>query len=232
MSIVSRKEFAAIATKSYNYINVYIGRGKIVVIDDGPNKGKIDTDDPTNAKFLASAGKKAMSQKTTTKKSKSTTSSQAEPEEKAWKDMSLAERKQRRKEKRDEKAKADKAKKRIEWEERKEKANAIKAEREAQLKTLQVEKMMGQLMPVDLVHQIIKINVQNVFVSFENELQNIASIYCDILAGGDRKKLAEIVDKMRQELERIIKNTKTNARQEIESVVEDYADTRSRGERK
>lgn len=69
-------------------------------------------------------------------------------------------------------------------------------------------------------------------MSFENELVNIASVYCDILAGGDRSKLSEIVDLMRQHLSTVIKETKKNAAKEIRGAIDEYSVTRSRGERK
>ena len=87
-------------------------------------------------------------------------------------------------------------------------------------------------MPVDLVEMILKVNVQDIFKTFENELINLGSIYCDILAGGNRDKLAEIVVKLRMKLSETIKRIELTAAQEIENVVEDYAETRNRGERK
>ena len=45
------------------------------------------------------------------------------------------------------------------WDARKKKADALQAERKAELTQLQVEKMMGSLMPVDLVETIFRINI-------------------------------------------------------------------------
>jgi len=120
----------------------------------------------------------------------------------------------------------------ITLEKRKRKADVIKAETDSELKKLQLEKMMGKLIPVDLMQGILKINIQNIFMSFDNELVNIASIYCDVMAGGDRSKLSDIVHKMRENLGRIISDTKLNAAKEIEGVINEYSEVRSRGERK
>ena len=195
MSILTRTEFAELNHITTGYVNTYIKRNKIVVIQDGPDESKIDTENPANVYFMKNLKRNkkkvkikqsaGIPQKKTTRKS--VRKAPAETKE---------EKKQR---KRDKKLSAEYAK----WERKKEKATAIKAEKEAELKTLQVEKMMGQLIPVDLVHQILKINIQNVFISFESELQNLASIYCDILAGGDRGKLSEIITIMRENLQRI-----------------------------
>lgn len=111
-------------------------------------------------------------------------------------------------------------------------ADAEKAVWQAEKERLAVEKLTGKLMPVDLVEQILRVNIHHIFKSFENELSTLASIYCDILAAGDRGKLAELIGKMRVELARIIKDTSTTAKAEIENVVADYSEVRSRGERK
>lgn len=222
MSIVSRAEFAQLSGVTVNYISVYIGRGKIKMIDDGIDEGKIDTDDPVNIRFTRNL--KTNEIKTLVKKTEVIKQSVGEVKKKQKVPISKEDKAKHEEERKHAKAYA-------EWERRKDKANAIKAEKEAELKTLQVEKMMGQLIPVDLVHQILKINIQNIFVGFESELQNLASVYCDILAGGDRGKLSEIITKMRENLERIIAQTKKNAAKEIEGTIEEYAETRNRGER-
>ena len=111
-------------------------------------------------------------------------------------------------------------------------ADGKKAEFESEIKRVQLEKALGRLIPVELLQSILKINMQSIFVGFEQELINIAAVYCDILANGDRKKLAEIIELMREALERIIKNTKKSASKEVELAIDDFREVRSRGERK
>lgn len=215
MAELTREELASICSVSRNAINTYVGRKKINVLENG----KIDTEDVLNSIFIKSRKIKAKEkelktpvQKTTSEENKApnkkptaTRKSKAEREEEAYNsNLTL----------------------------RKLKADTQKAERDNELKQLQLEKMMGKLIPVDLVHGILKINIQNIFISFENDLQNIASIYCDILSGGDRGKLSEIIERMRKELHRIISETKINSANEIKGVVNEYAETRSRGEKK
>jgi len=187
------------------------------------DRKKIDTTDPINAAFINNLKKN--------KKIKSIVKKQVEKKTAEILPLKTRARKTLAQVKQD---KEDKEynKKILELNRRKEYAATITAEKNAQLKTLAVEKMMGQLIPVDLLHRILKINIQSIFVNFENELQNIASIYCDILAGGDRSKLADIITMMRENLERIIKDSKTNSLKEIESTINEYAETRSRGQRK
>ena len=120
----------------------------------------------------------------------------------------------------------------VDWDMRKKIADALKAEKAAELAQLQVDKLMGNLMPVDMVEMIFKMNTQDIFKTFENELINLASIYCDILAGGNREKLSEIIKQLRQRLTDTIERIKENTADEIENAIESYAEERSRGERK
>lgn len=118
------------------------------------------------------------------------------------------------------------------WKKKKIVADARKAEHDADLRRVQLQKAMGKVIPVELLNQILKINIQGVFIGFEQELQNIAAVYCDILAGGDRGKLGEITDQMREVLERIINNTGQNVKKEVKNAIEEFQEARTRGESK
>ena len=120
----------------------------------------------------------------------------------------------------------------VNWELRKKIADALKAERAAELQLIQIEKLNGNLMPVDLVTAIFDINIKDIFKGFENELLNIASIYCDQLAGGDRTALAEITEILREKLNETIKRIEETAEAEIENLIDSYAESRNRGEKK
>ena len=52
------------------------------------------------------------------------------------------------------------------------------------------------------------------------------------MANGDRTLLGEVTDKLRFLLEDVIKRSKEVAEIEIENAINEYAETRSRGERK
>jgi hypothetical protein len=110
---------------------------------------------------------------------------------------------------------------------RKKKAEAEKAERDNELKRVQLEKIAGKLLPVELVERIFTINIQAVFKNFELESENLARLY--VL---DRKKLAEVNQKQKILLSNIIQKSKEDAKFEIENAIMDYQETRSRGERK
>lgn len=233
MAIVSRIEFAGICEKSPQYISQYIKRNKISVL---PN-GQIDTENPLNLIFKKNLKKvekkKVEAVRTEKREARAVPEVEELPTAELYKQVvqvftkpeTAYQKKQREKQNEEDKET-------VNWDARKKKADALKAERSAELAQLQVEKMMGNLMPVDLVEMILKVNVQDIFKTFENELINLGSIYCDILAGGNRDKLAEIVVKLRMKLSETIKRIELTAAQEIENVVEDYAETRNRGERK
>lgn len=114
---------------------------------------------------------------------------------------------------------------------RKRKADAIKAENEAELKRIEIQKKMGELMPIELVERILTINLQSIFRTFHNDCENIASVYTEIL-GGNRTHLTEMTTRMREFLEKMIKSTEKKAASEIKAALSEYANIRSRGERK
>lgn len=214
MAIVTRSEFAAICNTTTAVIATNVSRKKINSFSDKT----IDTNDPLNKIFLKLRKQKDIKDALNVRQQKK----KPEPEESKEAPVKKTPRKKSSKEEQENSSLIL----------RKLRAETSKAEKDNEIKTLTLEKMTGKLIPVDLMTGILKINIQNIFRSFENELMNIASIYCDIMAAGDRGKLSEVIDLMRQNLHRIIKETKTNAAKEIEGVINEYAETRSRGERK
>ncbi|WP_422350087.1 hypothetical protein [Flagellimonas sp.] len=114
---------------------------------------------------------------------------------------------------------------------RKKVADAEKAERENQLKQLELEKKLGKLMPVELVEKILVINIHTIFRTFEAEADNLASIYCEIL-GGDRTHLSEMGTQMRKSVDKAIKTAEKQSLIDIHRAIASYAEVRSRGERK
>ena len=125
-----------------------------------------------------------------------------------------------------------KAEESVDWDLRKKKAETLLKERQAEKEQMQLEKLAGKLMPVDLVFSIIKSHNTEIFATFHNDAENLASVYCDILAAGDRKKLSEISEKLSLKLNDAIQRSKDVALSSIEAAIEEYSDTRNRGERK
>ncbi|AGF91166.1 hypothetical protein CHPG_00014, partial [Cellulophaga phage phi3:1] len=118
------------------------------------------------------------------------------------------------------------------WEKRKKIADALLQEKRVEKEHLQLEKLAGKLLPTDLVFNITKIHNTSIFATFQNDLENIASIWCDILGSGDRKKLAQMTEQMAVRLEDSVKRAEDVANAAIENEVDRYSENRNRGERK
>ncbi len=208
MSFLSPKDFADQFGLKYNTVRSHVTRKKLIKVG-----GYIDTKNPVNELYIQeNATKDAVE---SSKPPKSTPNEEIEYQAPAPKpsvssgdgsaETSLTLRKKR--------------------------ADALKAEREAEYKHLQIQKLQGKLMPIELVEKTLTINIQSIFRSFESGSENIASIYNERL-GGNRADLADMITRMRQELERAIDSAKQKSRDEIEALMEEYAATRSRGEKK
>lgn len=118
------------------------------------------------------------------------------------------------------------------WDARKKKADALKAELQVEKTRMELDKLAGKLMPVELCDSILAAYTRAIVSVFENDMLNIASIYTDILASGDRKYLAEITGALNSKLDDSIKRAQDVASSEIENAVENYKEVRNRGERK
>lgn len=115
----------------------------------------------------------------------------------------------------------------IDLDHRKRIAETEAKERESELKRIQLEKIAGNLMPVELVEKILVINIQSIFKNFESEIENLARVYVP-----DRDLLAQAISDQKELLSKIIAKTKEDSSIEIENAINEYQETRSRGERK
>lgn len=233
MAIVSRAEFATLCGKTVAIVNTNISRGKIIPCGD--KEKFVDTENWTNKSFKRKAKGQPVKVKPAivikekpiqTLYKEVVETIEPEPKQRSGtKEETAEEKKKRLKQNEDSEDEGN-------WVLRKTIADALRAEQLAEKERLNVEKLMGELIPFDLMKIILKTNIQDILKSFESELTNIASIYCDILAGGDRDKLAELTSKMQHTLHHIIKRVETTAGQEIKNVIEEFSESRSRGERK
>ena len=109
-----------------------------------------------------------------------------------------------------------------EWKQRKIIADSKKAQFDADLRKVQLEKAMGKVIPVEVLNRILKFNIQGAFVMFHQESQNLASVYADVLAGGDRKKLAELNDAINVQMEQIIGAASEDIYKNVNKAIEDF----------
>lgn len=113
----------------------------------------------------------------------------------------------------------------------KKRADLMLVERNAEVKKMQLEKIMGNTIPLDLGMSIWAINIKSVYKSLHSQLKNMASTYVEILGG-----TKDDYNKIMQEMENHLNNAKTfaaeNAKRDIDALVEEYSEVRSRGDRK
>lgn len=114
---------------------------------------------------------------------------------------------------------------------RKREAEVILKEREAELKQYELEKKAGNTLPLDQVVTMMSINYKAIFKSFHSQLKNIASTVVQNL-GGSKDDLNSIMIEMEQHLNHIVKLSKEKSKVEIDKIIEEYSEVRSRGERK
>jgi hypothetical protein len=110
-------------------------------------------------------------------------------------------------------------------------AAAETKEREAELKRLQLEKLAGNLLPVDQVEKIIVVNVQAILKNFRSERDNLALVMVERF-GGSRKDLVEITTALDKIMDVVISKAEKDANYELDIAVSQYQEVRSRGERK
>jgi hypothetical protein len=229
MSLYTRKEFAAVCQTTAAVVTTNINRGKIVLFDK-----KIDSENPINKAFFDRYYNKHEA-KVKKQKVKATQVKEIDELYNSVVETKVKTIKQKKKE-----AKTDKRRKEankeaeiiVDWDLRKKKAETLLKERQAEKEKMQLEKLAGKLLPTDLIFNIVRIHNTSIFATFQNDIENQASIFCDILAGGDRKMLAKLNDKLSGLLSAAVKNAEDVAEQSIKNAVAEYAQTRNRGERK
>lgn len=225
MALLSRKEFAALCHTSTAIVTTNINRGKLVEFEK-----KLDTENPLNNSFF-----NRYINKSNEKKTKLPTKDEIDKlynetvekvKEKVEKEVFSGAEKSRHK--RNNKKYEDLN----DWDSRKKKADALKAELAVEKAQLEINKLSGKLIPLELTDNILAAYTRSIITVFENDMLNLASIYTDILASGDRKYLAEITDKLNEKLDDSVNRALEVAKQEIENAVENYKEVRNRGEKK
>jgi hypothetical protein len=207
MAIVSLTEFAEMIGMSYDTAKKNAQRGKIIKGTDG----KIDTDNAVNRLFLDKKKAQninkpnpvvAQNDASKTRKPVERPTGQT-AQQKQYADIDL----------------------------RTKIAAAETKEREAELKRLQLEKLAGNLLPVDQVEKIIVVNVQAILKNFRSERDNMALVMVERF-GGSRKDLVEITTALDKIMDVVISKAEKDANYELDIAVSQYQEVRSRGERK
>lgn len=223
MAELSKEEFAAICRTTPGIINTNIHRNKLVYDIDTK---KLDSDDPINKAFFKKYQRLHDEKKNNEKVQEKIATIYDDVVEKVTDKVT----------KRQQETKATETKKKSkvtnDWYERKLQADTLLQEARAEKEKLNLEKAAGKLIPVDLVFDILNIHNHDIFATFQNDAENLASVYCDILASGDRKKLSEITTKLSEKLNDVVKRAKEVSMSSLEMAIGDYQEVRSRGEKK
>lgn len=114
---------------------------------------------------------------------------------------------------------------------RQKKANAEYRERESELKKMQLEKIAGNTLPLDLTKKILKINCQAILIQFLASVENMVAITVEEL-GGNRADNVRITNELKTVFKKTVENCSKNADREIENAVAEYSEVRSRGEKR
>jgi len=243
MALLTRKEFAALCHTNQQVINTNVQRDNLVV-----EKKKINTENAQNKAFFDRYQKKFDDKNKSINQiytevvkpiPKPKKKPLAEPlpavKKKANKKPAIVNSDGRSKKDHDNDtpSAADlNSQKIVDWTLRKKQADAELVEYRAEHERLKIEKMAGKLIPVDLVFQILNIHNKSIFSTFQSDAENLASVYCEILAEGDRTKLAEIMDKLSVIINLNVDKSKDLSQMELDNAIKEYSETLNRGQRK
>lgn len=243
MSDVNRKIFAELAGLSSGNLSNYIKRGKIIPNDDGT----IDTEFELNKIFLENR-KKLKDEKDNLKPKEEVIQDlpfleevmeevEIEPEPEPILEPQVFPQKKEKKPSKlllpvKEKVAANPPVEIIlngekvtakELAIRKSVADVLKFERDAEKKKLEIEKLQGKLIPIELVEQILSINLNTVFKEFE------ASIFSQVqmfIPSNDREEIATATEKIRFSLADVIEKAREESADQIEAIINDYSQSR------
>lgn len=113
----------------------------------------------------------------------------------------------------------------------KKRADLMLVERNAEVKRMQLEKIMGNTIPLDLGMSIWAVNIKAVYKSLHSQLKNMASTFVET-TGGTKEDYNKIMIEMEIHLNNARDFAKDKAQREIDTLVEEYSEVRSRGDRK
>ncbi len=119
----------------------------------------------------------------------------------------------------------------LDYDLRQKRANAEYRERESELKKMQLEKIAGNTLPLDLTKKILKINCQAILIQFLSSVDNMVEITVEEL-GGARSDNVRISNELKKIFKKTVENCEKNAEREIETAVAEYSEVRARGERR
>lgn len=119
----------------------------------------------------------------------------------------------------------------VSFELRKKEAEVVLKEREAELKQWELEKKAGSTLPVNMIEKVIAINFKAIFKSIKSQSKNIAMVMVQQL-GGSKEDLDSILEQLDEILDGTVKDAEKKSSVDLEKLLDEYSEIRSRGERK
>ncbi len=104
-------------------------------------------------------------------------------------------------------------------------------QRRGEITQMQLEKSMGNTLPLDKCISVMAINFKAVFKVMHSQLKNMTSTMVQNL-GGTKEDYNNIMAEMEKHLNYIKETSQKNANDDIELLIQEYSEVRSRGERK
>ncbi len=104
-----------------------------------------------------------------------------------------------------------------------------KLKNEDRLATLKIQKMEGELLPVDAAREIFVWCIETFYNTFNQETNNIGQIYASI-SGMKHEKIIELKKQINESLIQAKKEAKENMIKGLDGKVNEYKEVRGRGE--
>ena len=244
MAEVSRQEFADLCGDDVKTLNVYISRNKVIVTDPKDKSKAIDTTHPINKAFLKQRKESNKLKQETKQIISSLPHAAVHPRQHIlpkgeYEDgaeplpdgitpeamMALfAGNKGGRRGKGDEDDELGGMRK---WMMMKIKGDAELVALRVEKEQLLLDKAAGKLVPVDVAADVLRSQAKTIFVNFENSIENIANVFCTIMAGGNMDMYTRIVENARKELHTAINRAGAEANTDLDNILNTYADSRA-----
>ena len=119
----------------------------------------------------------------------------------------------------------------LSFEIRKKEADVKLAERKSELAQWELEKKAGSTLPVNMIEKVIAINFKAIFKSIKSQSKNIAMVMVQQL-GGSKEDLDSILEQLDDILDGTVRDAKKKSSVDLEKLLDEYSEIRSRGERK
>ncbi len=86
-----------------------------------------------------------------------------------------------------------------------------------------LDKAAGKLIPIDVAANLLRSQARFIFSNFDNAIENIAGVYCQIMANGDMSLYARIVEEGKKQLTDAIERAGSDVDNDLERLVNDFS---------